>query len=129
LGREAIPREDIMSGDENYNKEQPYLEGVLEAIRAERIRQDLKWGVQSHPDQCGGPEMTLLLSTDFYRLLVEHEAKNLPKGPSWKAILLEEVAEAVEAEDADERVNELTHVAAVVVAWIEDIKRRNAHVG
>ncbi len=81
------------------------LETVLMEIRAERARQDLKWGAhRQHPDEV------------------------------WLAILMEEVGEAAAAAleqrhgsgtDAD-LARELLQVAAVAVCWLEAIQERNA---
>ncbi|MFT3866827.1 MAG: hypothetical protein QM729_21400 [Solirubrobacterales bacterium] len=48
------------------------------------------------------------------------------KGVSWALILLEEVAEVLEEAYAGEEAiaAELTQVAAVCVAWLEDIESR-----
>lgn len=77
------------------------LDGVLSEVRAERGRQDAKWGEQNH--------------NDFV----------------WGAILGEEVGEAqqqalwlhFEKGEGDVR-GELIQAAAVIVAWIECIDRR-----
>lgn len=79
------------------------LEAVVEKpwltiIRAERQQQDRKWGQQDHDD--------------LY----------------WLAILAEEVGELAQAilQNKDGGVKELSHVAAVSVAWLECIERREA---
>ena len=78
------------------------MENVLNLIRAERERQNKKWGEQNHDD---------------YR---------------WLAILTEEVGEAAQAILHDEfggshagtAKEELVHVAAVAVQWLECMERR-----
>jgi len=78
------------------------MEDVLNLIRAERERQNKKWGEQNHDD---------------YR---------------WLAILTEEVGEAAQAILHDEfggshagtAKTELVHVAAVAVQWLECMERR-----
>ena len=78
------------------------MENVLNLIRAERERQNKKWGEQNHDD---------------YR---------------WLAILTEEVGEAAQAILHDEfggshagtAKTELVHVAAVAVQWLECMERR-----
>lgn len=71
---------------------------ILQMIRAERIRQDTKWGVQNHP----------------------------PLG--WIAILVEEVGEAakgvLEGSSFKYR-DEMIQVAAVAIAAIESLDRGN----
>lgn len=79
---------------------------IFAAIDEERIKQDAKWGQQDHDD-----------------LL-------------WGAILAEEVGEAAQAalfskyNPCDMHTNglrqELTQAAAVIVAWLEAINRRQA---
>ncbi len=65
-------------------------------IQAERQRQDHKWGEQNHSDM------------------------------KWLAILMEEVGELAKAilENDDNGVDELVQVAAVSVAWLEAVSRR-----
>lgn len=78
------------------------MEGVLERVRAERRRQDEKWGEQSHPI-C-----------------------------KWMAILLEELGEVGKAycEDRLSEIEaEVVQVAAVAVCWLEDIARQRAADG
>jgi len=78
------------------------MEDVLNLIRAERERQNKKWGEQNHND---------------YR---------------WLAILTEEVGEAAQAILHDEfggshagtAKTELVHVAAVAVQWLECMEMR-----
>ena len=78
------------------------MEDVLNQIRAERERQNKKWGEQNHDD---------------YR---------------WLAILTEEVGELAQAILHDEfggshagtAKTELVHVAAVAVQWLECMERR-----
>ena len=57
----------------------------------------------------------------------EGEYKNLYEmqgdSPSWDVILMEEVAEAISAENRTDRITELLQVAAVAIAWAENIKR------
>jgi hypothetical protein len=70
---------------------------VVELIKIERARQDAKWGVQDHD------------------------------APYWLGILVEEVGEL--AKDIIEHRGiylELVQVAAVAVAWLENLERINA---
>lgn len=77
------------------------MENVLNQIRAERERQNKKWGEQNHDD---------------YR---------------WLAILTEEVGELAQAilhnefggSHAGTSKTELVHVAAVAVQWLECMER------
>lgn len=73
-------------------------ERVKDMIVAERSRQDKKWGQQNHP------------------------------GLRWLAILMEEVGEVaqelLENPCQLEAEEELVQVAAVAVAWLEDMERK-----
>ncbi len=79
------------------------MENVIELVRAERERQNKKWGEQNHDD---------------YR---------------WLAILTEEVGELAEAilhnefggHAAGNTQTELVHVAAVAIQWLECMDRRH----
>ena len=88
-------------------------------IIQERRRQDLKWGEQNHPSGTGS----------FYKrkaALAKKRCQNpLNDQDSWDLILLEEVYEAL-AETNELKVREeLIQVAAVAMAWVECIDRRN----
>jgi len=74
-------------------------QGWVTIIKAERIRQDAKWGEQNHDDH------------------------------KWNTILCEEkgeVSKAILEHDGPGVLKELSHVAAVAVAWTEAIGRRKA---
>lgn len=119
---------------------------IAREVLAERARQDAKWGEQNHPDGTGPyseplhfvggswfnpgasiptPHAELLRSaatddTDTHAQEPEHY------GPvTWTAILLEEVFEALAADDAAGVRAELVQVAAVAEQWIEAIDRRS----
>lgn len=116
---------------------------ILEEIDAERERQDAKWGEQNHPDvdrvltdrhgactvarmceEYGIPHPTRAKAE------CDHAAKI--GQCTWAHILVEELAEAVEAatlaqlgrEPLAALRKELVQVAAVAVSWIEAIDRR-----
>lgn len=93
----------------------------LGLVAVERHRQDQKWGAQDHP------------SFSHEKLdLVDREAvlgvckALIERGEtSWDAVLLEEVCEALaERDDAERLERELVQVAAVCVAWVECLRRR-----
>lgn len=111
---------------------------VLSDIRIERARQDTKWGPQNHPDIdptsvgaafAGSRGRT----TRHYDIPTAHQtqercSERARTGQlSWTDILLEEVAEAVEAtaQSTGALREELVQVAAVAAAWIEAIDRRD----
>ena len=86
--------------------------GVLTEVGAERARQDARWGVQNHPDTGAyATRMSLgLSSSERYRSCLRAGQA------SWALILLEEVAEAIEAATSDPSGlrGELVQVAADV---------------
>lgn len=99
------------------------MNDVLSDVADERRRQDRKWGEQNHADHPHtGP------SADAWAALValaEAEARaSLHRGPTWAAILLEEVGEALQEDDPARLRAELVQVAAVAVAWIQALDRR-----
>lgn len=98
----------------------------LQSAEEEMGRQVDLWGEQNHPDiypMCEG----------IRRLGFEFEAdgwkaKNAERAGagtlSWDGILLEEVYEALSAEDEDKMREELVQVAAVALTWAGAIRRR-----
>ena len=128
-------------------------EDIYAAIEAERLRQDAKWGEQNHPDvdrvlTGRGPEASAehpsrggclpSRMAEEYEIPTAARAKTLCDLAArlgqctWAHILVEEVAELVEAatlaqqgrgpeEDVD---TELVQAIAVLVAWREARARR-----
>ncbi len=75
---------------------------IIRDIRAERKRQDNKWGAKLHPND------------------------------KWLSILVEEVGEAATAQLNNDDVNlreELTQVAAVCVKWLEMLMEQKNEQG
>ena len=78
------------------------MNNIFESIKEERKRQDEKWGPSSHHPM------------------------------EWSSILMEEVGEVSKevndytfnSKDSTEMKKELIQVAAVVVAWLEDIESK-----
>lgn len=96
------------------------LATVLAEVRAERGRQDARWGEQNHPDATG---------SSYYAHCAKVARRNcqaaaLEGATGWDLILLEEVYEALAEGDAAKLRAELLQVAAVAVAWVEAIDRR-----
>lgn len=100
------------------------FEPVAAEVKAERRRQQEKFGEQNPPDALDG-NATGIVTGDEAKLLTEaHFAEG--RG-TWLDILVEEVAEAADeayAGDLEALRTELVQVAAVTVAWIEAIDRR-----
>lgn len=115
-------------------KELESLEKIFAAIQDERVRQDAKWGPQSHPSVlpgCDNEEDVAWL----YNIPTETMAKKLCESSfeanegSWAHILLEEFAEVVCAKNDNDRRTELIQTAAVCCAWIADLDRKAAAEG
>lgn len=101
--------------------ETPGMKAFAEAVDAERQNQLAKWGDQRHPDGTGGPVMRQ--RADEARAQCQYLAAN--GGSDWRAVLLEEVYEAM-AEDNPFRLRvELIQSAAVIAAWLSDLDRRS----
>lgn len=104
---------------------------VLHEVMNERIRQDTRWGDQSHPDGTGGNVMekgvahgrsSFGMNADAARNYATYAAEFGVL--TWADILREEFYEALAESDQDKLRAELVQVAAVAVAWIEAIDRR-----
>ncbi len=109
---------------------------ILDEIHVEMIKQDEKWGTQSHPsvDQvllnregsCTPERMC-----EEYEIPSENRAKQMcdihaKRGDlTWAHITIEELSEAVSAKDDTERRKELIQLAAVVTQWINDIDNKS----
>jgi hypothetical protein len=92
---------------------------ILDEIKAERASQEAKWGEQNHPD---GTDPMFASYRESARDMCE---RRFAAGiGTWKDILAEEVAEAHAETDPALLRAELIQVAAVAVAWIEAIDRR-----
>lgn len=98
----------------------PGVKAFAEAIDDERARQIAKFGDQRHPDGTGGPVMQQ--RADEARAQCQYLAAN--GGPDWRAVLLEEVYEALAEVDPAKLRAELLQVAAVCAAWVYDIDQR-----
>lgn len=90
---------------------------VINDIQAERSRQETLWGVQRHANGTGS-EADKLEAADAK--MAYDNAVALDR-LSWRHILDEEVKEAFAESDWQRLRAELVQVAAVAVAWIEDI--------
>lgn len=95
---------------------------ILGEINAERFRQIAKFGKQHCEDGTGGPVMAR--KADEAKACCEYLAKH--GGVDWRAVLLEEVFEAMAESDLAKLRAELVQTSAVCVAWIEDIDSRAA---
>lgn len=101
---------------------------VLFEIDLERERQEQKWGQQNHPDGTG-PNLLMPIggiTADLYResMVDRCDLMHQVGAGTWEHILTEEYAEAMAEADPAVLRRELIQVAAVAVAWIEAIDRR-----
>lgn len=92
---------------------------VLLAVARERERQNAKWGEQNHPN---GTSESFAPEALVRQRACERAFAN--DYGTWFHILDEEVWEAYAESDPEKLRAELIQVAAVVVAWIEAIDRR-----
>lgn len=94
----------------------------LYTVYLETLRQDAKWGVQDHPYDT--PDGYWASRGAHFEASARRSLKE--DGPSWAAILMEEVGEAFQAESPEALEAELVQVAAVAIQWVAAIQRRNA---
>jgi hypothetical protein len=96
--------------------------GVLIEVGRERVRQDAKFGpVRDYRDGTGGADARA--AAELLRHVCQ-TAPDTPEGDTWAKVLAEEVAEAIAEVDDDPLRRELVQVAAVAVAWVQDLDRR-----
>jgi AcrR family transcriptional regulator len=109
---------------------------VAADVRAERARQDTKWGQQNHLDGTGpeseplaglGQYVTDWTATDWTTAARDSTDARAKLGTvTWTDILLEEVFEALAESDPAKLRAELVQVAAVAQQWAEAIDRRDS---
>lgn len=100
---------------------------IIEALLAERKRQDALWGEQDHPDYSGSPAESPALFKRYEVAYKEWNANCVKNGTlGWESIFCEEVFEALASETPEEREKELIQVMAVAANWIQSSKRRRA---
>lgn len=110
------------------------LGGEMSVVRVvcdvlnERQRQDAKWGEQNHPDGTGDDGWAGVGEiANCARNACDHAFAT--GGGTWRHIAMEEVAEAFAESDPAKLRVELVQAAAVLVAWVEAIDRREANHG
>lgn len=97
---------------------------ALNDIADERARQVAKWGEQHRVDHTGGAHYDEL--AELSKKVCQGAERSMPGGASWRMVLHEEVSEAFAETDPDQLRAELVQVAAVAVAWVEDLDSRKA---
>jgi hypothetical protein len=96
-------------------------DAVLALVRAERGRQDKKWGAQDH---------AIGIRPTPYSASVEESAKRMCERAfacgvgTWQDILREEFYELMNAPSEDRVCEEAVQLAAVLVQMVECIRRR-----
>ncbi len=93
---------------------------VADEVVAERARQDGRWGEQNHPDGTGSPAQIATGASTRQ----DCEAAAARGRLTWCDVLREEVAEAFAESDPQLLRAELVQVAAVAMAWVEHLDRR-----
>ena len=101
----------------------PWREAALDDINTERDRQIVKWGPQHHENGTGlGAWLNQTRGIESLLRVSRHD--NDHGSSTWATILAEEFAEALLERDKRELEIELIQVAAVCVAWVEDLNGR-----
>jgi hypothetical protein len=94
---------------------------VLDEVYEERIRQEGRFGQQDHLDSLYGLSGYAEKAESYKKLYAEREKSG---NVTWDIILLEEVFEALSEPDLKKMREELVQVAAVAVAYVEALDRR-----
>ena len=119
------------------------MRSALDAVLAERQRQDAKWGEQNHPMTPRGQNRSVSpehFACEVLGVPTAREARESCDNAhrrgdgTYAHILVEEVAEFVEAcvlhgDASDEARAEMVQVAAVALAMLECIDRKRAKMG
>jgi len=90
---------------------------IYDEIREERARQDAKWGGPDHDDGHG--------ASDWVGFIVRHAAKSIRRDVARRAHLLEFADEYSPMERPPTVRKQLLRVAALAVAAIESLDRKN----
>lgn len=109
---------------------------IADDVQAELTATFEKWGDQSHVIDASGPDVRVLgrsfkswatIMKGINDAKYERDAQTgaiVPNAPKWSIILLEEVFEALEADDPKHLREELVQVSAVAQNWIKYIDAR-----
>lgn len=98
---------------------------VAQEVVAERLAQDRRWGEQNHPSAGRGRVFDCGIAAYADSWKQENAAREAGGCLAWDGILLEEVFEALAEGDPKLLRKELIQVAAVAVAWVECLDRRD----
>jgi hypothetical protein len=100
------------------------MENIFEEIKAERKRQNEKWGEQNHP------MIFFSAAKNETRLQIEEKLKehrnncDIKDFCTWFDILMEEIYEAFLESEPEKQREEMIQVAAVAVQIIEYLDRK-----
>jgi len=102
---------------------------ALTNVSEERVRQVEKWGVQSIPDRStdswAGDELAAESAERRANFWKAENDRRVANGTlAWDGVLLEEVYEGLAETDPVKLRAELVQIAAVAVAWVEDLDRK-----
>jgi hypothetical protein len=98
---------------------------ILDETFEEMSRQDAKWGEQrTNPVTVDEWVRMAVPHETFAKMYVDDKAKT-PEGVSWSAILLEEIAEAFNTNNATDLRMELIQCAAVIVQWVKYLDKES----
>jgi len=104
------------------------IDKIFDEIRAERRRQDEKFGEQNHPmlgKQLKFPEMGPYPSELILVNQLELTKERIEAGVhGWLDVLIEEICEAFLETEPEKQREEMVQVAAVAVSIIEYLDRR-----
>jgi hypothetical protein len=98
--------------------------GIFSEIKAERARQDAKWGEQNHPMRREDENAIKFFKTMSAQTRELCDALEFLKKVTWYDILIEEVFEVFDEGSPAKQRDELVQVIAVGVAMIECIDRK-----
>lgn len=109
---------------------------VAYEVLEERHRQFTRYGTNNSLEDGTGPlERWLVPVSGMTADMLEKEIRSgyehhedVHGAPSWRHLLLEEVAEAFQEEDPVRLREELMQVAALAVSWIETLDHRTAEM-
>jgi hypothetical protein len=98
------------------------MEQIFEDVRAERSRQDQRWGKQMHPNGTSQKFKPMADSARNACRKADAQGAN-----TWMHIMREEVWEALSETDRERLRSELVQVVAVGVAWIECLDEQDVN--
>lgn len=125
-----------MHGGQMVNTSSCQTVEVLADVRAERSRQYGRYGTNEDIEDGTGPTIHWLagMGADLHRQTASGLEKSIRRAyegheaqhgaPTWRHLVLEEIAEAFQESDPARLRDELIQVAALAVSWVEKIDAR-----